>query len=146
MVYIVTTRYRVGIFLSHFKARNYVEKVKGAHMQTKDSLGSAIASLKKVETAWDYPINWQMFRPNRTYQVLNDKQYMVLYTFHRIGFCHQEKFHDFVECNHFVRYRMRARLRYQEAVHMVFQMGALTEQSEQFGPKNPLCGKVYRRR
>lgn len=149
MVYTVTTRYRVGIFLSKAKAAWY-RKQFGASFEEFSTLEEAIDELKRREHLWEYQIPWDDFRTNRTYAVMNHRCFWVVYSRFQVGFVHKDDFGAFVSRNfskhNRVKYRVKGNLSYDDAVRMVFQMGAITGKMTDFGAPNPRYGRLYNRK
>lgn len=145
MVYMLTTRFRIGIFLSETKARSFAERTK-AKLRSFDSWESAVNDLKTRERTWDYTMDWKNFIPNKLYKVMDDKIYSVISTKYRAGFVKTEDFLPFIEKHHFTFYYLKTCLTYEEAIKRLWNLGITTPPNTITSKSLPRCGWVYNRR
>lgn len=144
MIYLLTTKYKMGIYFSKYKASAQAEKAKG-RLEEFETWDETITELKKRETGWDYPLVWDDFMPNRLYQIKEDRIYTVVYSRYSIGFVCTENLQKFLEEHNFRHYRLETHMCYGEALQRVNQLGAVTRRSNLGDWESPRCGKVYKR-
>lgn len=141
MVYVVETKFCIGIYLSQVgvKKNNYLKK---ACVTSIEDYSEALEIVfKKAEGK----ISYDDFIPNQLYQIKSKKIYSVIYDWNNVGFTLTESLGQFMRDNNVsIRYsKCHNNLEYQEAIAMVTSLGAITGAGKVFQTRSPLPNLWY---
>lgn len=140
MVWLVRTKFYVGIFLSKSKAERY----KGATILNFQEYDAAMKQMKELIEKEQYT-EIEEIRPNRLYQFKDKKNYYVAYNRWSVGFANDEKWTKMLSGTEedFYEYKIIGPFEYSRAVYWVSRLGAKTGRTKIMDRKLPVCGRMY---
>lgn len=144
MVYIVQTKFSIGIYLSK-AAIAYNRYLKKAKIISKENY---LEALEYVIKESDGQITREEFVVNRLFQIRTRKIYIAIYDWNNIGFVKEDDLSQFMEQNNLNlgNVYFRRDLEYLQAQSFVQNLGAITAKGKVFLTNPPIEGVWYRRR
>lgn len=145
MIYLVQTKYKLGIFTSKKKAEVLCKNFH-YYIRTFVSCNELRQWIRENQENWDFEFPLESFEYNRFYKIFEDRLYAVVYNSYRAGFVKTENMLEFVRKNRFIRYSFRGNFTYAQAVQKVWSLGIVVPGNKIMSQNNPVCGFVYKRR
>lgn len=108
----------------------------------------ALKVLKQMEEHAEYVLSWKKLVPNRLYQLYDKRIFVVYFNFYYVIFCERDKIEQSLKKNGLPPevLKKKFRLDYITAMSMVSALGADTGSNEVLEKKNPVPGRLYRRK
>lgn len=143
MVYVVKTKYSIGIYLSKIGIKQNKYLVDALVIPYEDYEQAMEIVLEESEGK----IDEKKLIPNKLYQIKSKKIYSVVWNRDKVGFCHTDKIDKLINKNksNAIWLRRFDDLEYEEAINKVISLGAITGKGKIFNTKSPIENIWYRR-
>ena len=144
MCWLVKTRFCLGIWL-HDPQNDRSNGLKNATVTFVEEYAEAVNQVR--QEAGDR-IDMERFRPNRLYQIRDQRIFSVFYNRKKTGFVETEKIEEFMQRNQTSErfFYKKHHVDYNTAIAMVTAYGADTGSNSILLSQVPICGRLYERR